>query len=193
MHILGGRYRHFKLQCPTSHVRPTSSQLRAALFNICQTCIEGAHFLDVFAGSGAMGLEALSRGATSATLMEQDRNALTCIRNNISKMQVGDSACLLPGDALLHLQRLSKKGQTFSIIYVDPPYDQRISHEGRSIPLSHKALYLIDQMGLLSPQGTLFVETSKMEIPASLVLEHLQLKECRRYGTTILSEFVSKA
>ncbi|MFS8564322.1 MAG: RsmD family RNA methyltransferase [Rhabdochlamydiaceae bacterium] len=96
--------------------------MRKAVFDMLAPEIEGSHFLDLFAGSGAMGIEALSRGATHATLVENGKDALACIRDNLSRLQLETQATLLTYDVKKALESLSKKNAQFEIIYCDPPY-----------------------------------------------------------------------
>lgn len=148
MEIIAGKFKNRKLIAPGGlNTRPTSSRLRGALFNICQTYIEEARFLDLFAGSGAMGLEAISRGAAWATFIERDRNALQAIKKNIAGLDVVDQTMVMAGDCLEMLQRLSK-AEPFQIIYLDPPYEN----------WDHQILTLIDTTTILAPGGYLFIE-----------------------------------
>lgn len=118
--IAGGKYKGLRLDTPSSHItRPTAEVLRQAVFNICQHRIEGAFFLDLFAGSGAMGIEALSQGASHATFIEKDRNALHCLKKNLQKIEE-DGALVYGSDVLVALKKLPKN--YFDLVYIDPPY-----------------------------------------------------------------------
>lgn len=179
MRITGGFLKNHSLQSPKGlKTRPTSEKLRQAVFNICQHQIEKAHFLDLFAGSGAMGIEALSRGASSATFIENDRSALKAIRENLNALDLSPLATVLAGDVLETVKTL--KGKTFDLIYIDPPYE-------KGLPI--QTLHLIDTLQLLSPRGILFVEERSLE---SISLMHLELKKKRKAGSTFLYEFISK-
>lgn len=180
MRITGGFLKNRSLKSPkTTATRPTSEKLRQSVFNICQNHIEGAHFLDLFAGSGAMGIEALSRGAESATFIESNRSALKTIRDNLNELDLSPLATILAGDVLLLLNKL--KGKQFDLIYVDPPYEKGL-HE--------KTLKLIDSYDLLDQEGTLFIEELSLE---ELPLKNLELKKKRKMGNTFLYEFTSKS
>ncbi len=175
LYIVGGKHKRRKLMAPKSSlVRPTASQVREALFNICQNWIQGAHFLDLFAGSGAMGLEALSRGAAHATFVEKGRPALNAIKQNIATLNEEDHTTVLQGDVLTVLPFL--KGP-FELIFVDPPYGKN---------LGAAALDLIDSHRLLAEDGTLFIEDTSMEEPK---LKTLELKQKRTFGRTTLFEY----
>ncbi|MBI3900752.1 MAG: 16S rRNA (guanine(966)-N(2))-methyltransferase RsmD, partial [Chlamydiia bacterium] len=161
----------------STEVRPTTGQLREALFNICQLYVEGARFLDLFAGSGAMGLEALSRGAAHATFVDNHRPALQAIRHNIASLKVEKETTVLTIDVFKALKLLAEQEATFEIIYADPPYGKT---------LSAPVLEFIDKSSLLTQGGLLFIEDSSLNPPP---LEHLHLKNERRAGRAILSCF----
>ena len=110
LRIIAGAYKGRLLKTPKGpSTRPTQGMLREAVFNICQNEIEGARFLDLFAGSGAMAFEALSRGASRIILVEENRNAIACIRENLSLLKAEERAALLPVKAARALQLLSKE------------------------------------------------------------------------------------
>lgn len=189
MHVTGGKFKGQTLICPKANVRPSSSQLKAALFNICQHFVEGAHFLDLFAGSGAVAIEALSRGAASAALVERSREALACIQKNLSKLGLQEVATVCGGDVFRWLPKLAQKGARFSLIFVDPPYERK--EKGKS--LAALTLALLDALPLLEPGGLLFVEAAKGDplVPDG-GLKTLALKATRHYGTTKLLEFSTR-
>ena len=155
--INGGIFKGISLQTPSGQkTRPTSNMLREAVFNICQHHIQGANFLDIFAGTGAMGLEAISRGACSATFLENDKQAISCIKKNIEKLAVDKQACLLPQDVLISLKKL--QGKTFELIYIDPPYGEK-TQEIRSLELIKRILSFLDTH-LTTSSTWIFVEFS---------------------------------
>lgn len=179
MRITGGFLKNQSLKTPKGDkTRPTSEKLRQSVFNIAQAYVEDCLFLDLYAGSGAMGIEALSRGAKEATFIEKDRSALKALRENLNELDLSPLSTLLAGDVLLLLQKL--KGKSFNLIYIDPPYEQG---------LQEKTLVLIDKLHLLHIGGLLFIEESsqkELEIP-SLTTMHLQKK--RKVGSTFLYQF----
>lgn len=179
--IIAGAFKGRPLKAPKGpSTRPTQGMLREAVFNICQNEIEGARFLDLYAGSGAMALEALSRGASQATLVEQNRNAITCIKENIASLGLGSQAHLIPTNAERAMTLLTKQETQFDIIYIDPPYDTPLILE----PL----------IPLLAPGGLLFIEErhnpKKPHVPYHS--PHLQYKDTRRFGIALLSIFLYK-
>jgi 16S rRNA (guanine966-N2)-methyltransferase len=124
LRIIGGRLRNHTLFSPKGQqTRPTSGLVRKAVFDICQADIEDARFLDLFAGSGAMGLEALSRGASHATFVDASRLACQCITKNLHHLFLEKEATVLCGNVLHMIDRLARQ-QPFTLIYIDPPYDE---------------------------------------------------------------------
>jgi 16S rRNA (guanine966-N2)-methyltransferase len=120
MRIIAGEFRSRRLKSlPGDATRPTSDRLRETLFNILQTRIEGAVFVDAYAGTGAVGIEALSRGARHVFFLEKNRAALDAIRQNLATLQVEPRATVYAGPALLTLERC----RSADIVFLDPPYD----------------------------------------------------------------------
>lgn len=185
MRIIGGKFKNRLIKTPKGEsTRPTSSLVRGAIFNMCQPLIEDALFLDLFAGSGAMGLEALSRGAKHVIFVEKDPKALLSIKANIQLLGVSEQCQIIPKDAFLALKILEKKGERFTIISADPPYITK------AVNFSNKLIHLLDETSLLEPQGILFIEEGqplKVEKPFT----HFSLKEIRQYGNTYLHVFHS--
>lgn len=138
--------------------RPTSDRVREALFNILASQIEGAAFLDVCAGSGAVGLEALSRGAEKAVFVEHSRRALEHLEANIENCGVAKQARIIPKDAVAALKALITKGEQFDVVYVDPPYDA---------DLYQTILQLLGLSELVAEDGVVVVERwSRDRLPA---------------------------
>lgn len=178
IYIVGGKFKKRALVAPkTDRVRPTTSQLRETLFNICQQMIEGAEFLDIFAGSGAMGLEALSRGASHVTFVEKNAAALSAIKKNIQTLQVHKETTLYSCDVFKALQQLHERQKKFDLIYADPPYG-----EGFTAPL----LEFLDRHSLLREEGALFIEDALVEVPP---LKNLVLYNQRKAGRAQLYAF----
>lgn len=177
LRIIGGEFKGRVIKVPkTTATRPTQGALREAIFNICQHEIGGASFLDVFAGSGAMGLEALSRGAHFSTFIEQNRVAIRSIQLNIQAFDVEERSKVLGMDAKKAIEKLQDSGKKFDIIYIDPPY-------GVNFDLS----LMID---LLEPHSSVFVEIGQkqtLDIP-----EPLTLKKEKQFGAAQLKILVRK-
>ncbi len=124
MRIIAGKYRGRKLKSPpTLDTRPTSDRLRETLFNILAPSIEGARFLDLCAGSGAVGIEALSRGAARASFVEQSRKMCALIEWNTSALKIDAELIeIIPADAAAFLELKAKNSSPFDLVYFDPPY-----------------------------------------------------------------------
>jgi 16S rRNA (guanine966-N2)-methyltransferase len=123
--IIAGEFGGRVLQAPRGRgTRPTSDRVREALFSILGDIGElNANVLDLYAGSGALGFEALSRGAASATFVEEARGALASIRHNAEKLGVGARARILAGDVVRVMARLARERRRFGLVFVDPPYE----------------------------------------------------------------------
>lgn len=131
--------------------RPTTDRLKEALFGVIQFQVAGASFLDLFAGSGQIGIEALSRGAASLDLVEQDRRAMACIRQNLTSLGMKNRARthLMSVEKALH--QFAEEGRQFDLIYMDPPYEKGYEP---------KIGEMVGSLGLLSPEGMLIIESS---------------------------------
>jgi len=124
MRVIGGKYRGRRLKTVDGlAVRPTSDRLRETLFNILAPQIKGSRFLDLCAGSGAVGIEALSRGATHVTLVDQSRRACAAIQVNLQTIGVTNEATIINKDAVSALKQLTGK---FNVIFFDPPYESAL-------------------------------------------------------------------
>jgi len=142
---LGGR----RLAVPDG-IRPSGGKLRAALFSIWSDRLPGAALLDLFAGSGAIAIEAWSRGAAEVTLVEVDRRSLAALRSNLALIDAPGAARLLTAPALDALARLAGEGERFDLVFADPPYADvpderlfvaaaRVAAEGASLAVEHRA------------------------------------------------------
>src|SRR5436190_18146900 len=125
MRVIAGKYRGRKLKSPPSiQTRPTSDRLRETLFNILAPRIEGARFLDLCAGTGAVGIEAWSRGAAQVSFVDQSRKMCGLIEGNLASLSVGSrNHEIVVSEALDYVRRLVKKGSPgFDLVFFDPPY-----------------------------------------------------------------------
>ena len=181
MRVIAGKYRGRKLKSPPSaQTRPTSDRLRETLFNILAPRIKGARFLDLCGGTGAVGIEALSRGAEHVTFVDQSRRMCALIEANADALRIAESEIeVIASEALEFLQRRAKKqtGQ-FDIVFFDPPY--ATAYE-----------YILDYVGehaarLLAEDGVMIVEhRKKNELPeeAGALKRYRVLKQ----GDSVLS------
>lgn len=183
MRIIGGKYKGRKLNFPKSHrVRPTQDRVREALFNVLAPHIFGVNVLELFAGSGAFGIEAISRGAGSVTFVE---NSLTCvkiIRENLGNLGIEDKAKILRMDVDRAISKLSKKGDRFDIVFLDPPY-----YKG----LSKKTLINLDRYDILSHNNVIIAEHSRKELLPDNI-NNIFIYKQKKFGNKAISFYRKK-
>jgi 16S rRNA (guanine966-N2)-methyltransferase len=173
--IIAGSHRGQRIAAPKGReTRPTSDRVRENAFNLIGP-VDDAEVLDLFAGSGAMGLEALSRGAAHTTFVENDREACRTINRNLDKLGF-DDATVLCQDALLALRTDARQGTRYDLVLLDPPYKRFSSLQKAMIQ------HLPE---ILAPDGTLLVETATEEEPDL----PLAKRTTRRYGSARLTLF----
>lgn len=176
MYILSGKFKGLRLKTPKSDkTRPTLAKVRGSVFDILQNQIQDAKFLDLFAGSGAMGIEAVSRGAKQATFVEKDRKAAFCIRENLQTCRV--EAKVFQTDCENAIKRFADKKERFDIIYVDPPYTLPIESILENLP------------SILEENGLILLEQSKK---TKILAPKLQQVDERNFGDTTIYFFVKK-
>lgn len=125
MRVISGSARRIQLKTVEGMgTRPTTDRIKETLFNILQSELYRARFLDLFSGSGAIGIEALSRGCGMAVFVENDREATACIRENLERTKLFETAEVMQKDVFAALETLEKEGKSFDIIFMDPPYDR---------------------------------------------------------------------
>ncbi|MCS6817528.1 MAG: 16S rRNA (guanine(966)-N(2))-methyltransferase RsmD [Blastocatellia bacterium] len=123
MRVIAGLYKGRRLKSLSGReVRPTPDRLRESLFNILRPRLTGARFLDLCAGTGSVGIEALSRGARQVTFVERSPAVIAVLRRNLSACGIGDGIVVLQQDAVRALEQFGAHGETFDIIFFDPPY-----------------------------------------------------------------------
>ncbi|MGI6007134.1 MAG: 16S rRNA (guanine(966)-N(2))-methyltransferase RsmD [Ruminococcus sp.] len=129
MRVIAGKAKSIPLTAPKGmNTRPTTDRIKETLFNMLQPWISECSFLDLFAGSGAIGIEALSRGASGCTFVEKNRGAVSCIRENLRKTRLEDNAVVLQMDVMASLKYLEGKS-VFSCVFMDPPYQDGAERE----------------------------------------------------------------
>lgn len=177
MRIVAGSLRSRRLVAPAGHeTRPTSDRAREALFAMLGD-IADARVLDCFAGSGALGLEALSRGAATCTFVERDRAALSALRANVVALEVGDRCAVRAGDVRRALRADAAAGRQYDLLLIDPPY-----------PMLTDVLPALDRLlgHLAAPGARLVLESAAGGEP---VVGGFQLDRRRRAGAATLSLF----
>jgi len=176
--VIAGTFKGRNLKIPSNWPgRPTADRIKEALFNILAPAIRGSKFLDLFAGSGNVGIEALSRGADSVCFVEKDSRMVNAIFGNLNRLQAKTGIHVLQEDVLDALQWLHKKGESFDIIFLDPPY-----RKGMESP----AIESISAYNLLKPDGILIAESDKREVLPS-GFKNLTLTRQEKYGDTLLT------
>ncbi|MBN1892782.1 MAG: 16S rRNA (guanine(966)-N(2))-methyltransferase RsmD [Clostridiales bacterium] len=178
--IVSGKYKGTRLNAPKGDkTRPTSDKVKEALFSIIQMRIPRARFLDLFAGSGQIGLEALSRGAGESVMVEHSRGAGAVIRSNIEKLHAEQETEIICADVFRALRILGEAGRKFDIIYMDPPYAEAASY----FP---KIASVVSGFDLLSEGGMLIIEHSvNTEFDKNVI--NLTLSRRCKYGMTLLT------
>ena len=173
MRIISGTARGRKLKEPQGFdIRPTSDMVKESVFNIIQFDIEGRRILDLFAGTGQLGIEALSRGAKSAVFVEQNTEAAKLIRQNLQICGFADSAEIRIDDALAYLN----SGESFDLIFIDPPYDTK---------LLDKTLAKIIEFDKLNKNGIIICETRVDRVMPDVPTPYSLQKEYRYGGVKI--------
>lgn len=185
LRIISGTAGGMKISTPHGkNTRPTSDMVREAMFNILYPQIEGARVLDLYSGSGALGIEALSRGASFALFIEQDRKCCEIIRSNLRRTNLLECATVLNREVIAGLNTISEK--QFNIVFMDPPY-----REGLTATSIDSLLSLSRHNDLLCDGCILMVETSAFEllpkIFGDISAHHLRLNSRRKYGSTALT------
>lgn len=145
MRVIAGKARRLPLKTvPGMETRPTTDRIKETLFNILQNDLPGARFLDIFAGSGGIGIEALSRGASKAYFIEHNRAAAACIRENLAFTHLDKDGVLIASDVLAALARL--EGQDpFHIIFMDPPYGKELENTVLSYIADHQPSFVDEE------------------------------------------------
>ncbi len=180
MRVISGSARGRKQKSPkSSETRPIMDRVKTALFDILAPEIMGMRVLDLFAGTGAVGIEALSRGAESATFIERSPEAWRLVRENLTLTNLSDRAEVLRTDAFAYLQQAAATGRRFDLVYVAPP---------QYVNMAVQALTQLDASPLTEPDGLVIVQIHPQERAEldALTLKRLRRYDERRYGSTLL-------
>ncbi|SMO36772.1 16S rRNA (guanine966-N2)-methyltransferase [Balnearium lithotrophicum] len=182
MKVVGGKYRGRPIKSmpkreDTKLLRPTTERVKESVFSILNNYLEGTKFLDLFAGTGSIGIEALSRGAEKVVFVESDRRFCNLIKENLKKLGIPrEKYEVICDDYTRALKKLSKRGEVFDFIYADPPYERGYYT---------RVVNMVKNLGLLDRDGLLILEEPKKNpfIPE----DEEWLVEKRSYGTTTVS------
>ncbi|MBW1709920.1 MAG: 16S rRNA (guanine(966)-N(2))-methyltransferase RsmD [Deltaproteobacteria bacterium] len=184
MRVIGGKYRGHRLFVPRGlSVRPTADRVREAIFNILGPKVEGRRVLDLFAGTGALGLEALSRGSSEAVFVDRRPEALLTINRNIEALGLKEAARTLKIDLYKGAGLLKNETEPFDLVFLDPPYGKN---------LIQRALNLIARFNLTSQDVFVVAEHSGKE-GLNQADENWHLTEQRIYGQTKVAFFIKKS
>jgi len=179
MRIISGKARGLKLYSLEGlETRPTLDRVKESLFNIIRNNIKDSNVLDLFAGTGSLGLECISRGAKSVTFCDYNKKAIDIINKNILKAKFEEKSQVINKDYIKCLEIL--KNNKYDIIFIDPPYDS---------DLAVKALELVFKVDILEKDGIIVVETDdeetlfeRIEKIDTNVKEHIEIKNMKKYG-----------
>lgn len=176
MRVIAGSAGGTRLDVPKSDVRPTMDRVKAAIFSSLGDAVSGARVLDLFAGTGALGIEALSRGATSVTFVEEQREASSAIERNLARTKF--SGILRQRDVFDFVQSSAGGQPTFDLIFADPPYEKTRAGGAYTQLLMNDS----NLAALLAPHGTFILEKRPgEEIPDAALWEVMRAK---KYGAT---------
>lgn len=183
MRVIAGRARRLPLKTVEGMAtRPTTDRIKETLFNMIQSMVPGHRFLDLYSGSGAIAIEALSRGAREAVLVERQPAALACIRENLKTTRLEADARVMAADVGTALRQLDKEGAPFDIIFMDPPYDG--GHE-------REALQFLASSALAGPDTVIIVEAALATDFSYLGDLGLRMERSKEYKTN-KHVFISK-
>ena len=170
MRVIAGTARSLPLKTPEGmDTRPTTDRIKETLFNMLQTKVGGSVFVDLFSGSGGIGIEALSRGAKRAVFVDKNAEALSVTKQNLTATRLMDNAKLVQSDSIVFLQNTN---DVFDIILIDPPYQAQ---------LYERVLQEIWERKLLSPNGIIVVEFSENDPPEIPIRLFSEVRE-KKYG-----------
>jgi 16S rRNA (guanine966-N2)-methyltransferase len=179
--VIAGEARGRRLAAPDSdRVRPTADRVKEALFSILTSrlgTLHGCRVLDLFAGTGNLGIEALSRGARQAVFIDSHPESLRFVRQNLATTGLAERATVLAADVLKGIARLGTANERFDLVFLDPPYGEA--------QLLQQTLTALADAALLAPGGLVAAETAKNAAPV-VGDQRLQLVDSRTYGTTTL-------
>ncbi len=187
MRIIAGKYRGYRLVGPDGKqtTRPITDRVKTSLFDRLSAAgqIEDAIVLDLFSGTGSLGIECLSRGAKHVTFVDRDRTAINGIKKNLNMIQRNNDALILPADALGSPKYISRSNRQFTLVFVDPPY-QMLSDDLTSQPV-YSQIHAISEF--CQTNSTLILRTSKLiNVPE---IEPWIGPECHNYGSMTLHHF----
>lgn len=187
MRVVAGTAGGIPLLAPKSDARPTMDRVKAAIFSSLGALVPGSRVLDLFAGSGALGIEALSRGAAGADFVESSAMAAQAILKNLDKCRLQEGANVIRSDVYRFLAGEISRRHAYDLVFADPPYEA----ESGEVPDSNRLLMADQLASALAPDGIFVMETStRWAVPGDLALwEFLRAK---KYGKSLVTYFRKK-
>jgi 16S rRNA (guanine966-N2)-methyltransferase len=184
MRIIGGEARGRRIHLPRGcRIRPTADRVKESLFDMLHP-VEGTRFLDMFAGCGNCGLEAISRGARNAVFIEKDPRLVDAIRENLRVLGFEGRAEVIAADAEQGTRRLAKRTERFDILFADPPYEEGFLLE---------IMKWLEGADLLAENGIIVLQHSVREVLEGSCVQAMAVADQRRYGDTMLSFLKKRA
>ncbi|MFZ5453313.1 MAG: 16S rRNA (guanine(966)-N(2))-methyltransferase RsmD [Thermodesulfobacteriota bacterium] len=183
MRVIAGALKGRRLAPVKGHIRPTGAKVREAIFNILGDAVEDARVLDLFAGTGALGIEALSRGAREAVFVEDNPEALQVLRRNLEDLDLKDRVRVLPVAVRQALKKLAVHGEDFDLAFLDPPYGGE---------KAAAALEALSAAAILAPAAWVVAEHSRRDQLPEAAGELIR-RDLRRYGDTQVAFYTNKA
>lgn len=174
MRVISGTAKGFKLKAPAGlETRPTTDRIKESLFNIIASEIYEINFLDLFSGSGSIGIEALSRGAEKAVFVDNSNESINIIKHNLEFTKLNNKSIIIKSDVYSAINRLNRDNIKFDIIFMDPPYKEK---------LIYNTLKTIYENNILKNEGFIIAEqSSKDEIPC---IDYFDVFKVKEYKTT---------
>jgi 16S rRNA (guanine966-N2)-methyltransferase len=178
MRIISGKYKGYQLvPFQADHIRPTTDRVKESQFNILMNYFDEARVLDLFAGTGNLGLEAISRGAREVIFVEKNKLSIQILEKNIQKLKITEPFKIIQKDVLSFLK--SYKGEAFDVIFADPPFTEAMAHD---------VMLAICESEVFAPHTVMTIESAKKE----KLLDHytsLERYDVREFGDKVLSFF----
>lgn len=184
LRVISGKARGLKLDSPKNQdVRPTTDRVKESLFNIINPYIRESNILDLFAGTGSLGIECLSRGAKNCVFVDKSKDSINIIKSNVKKARVENESTILNVDFKDAVKRLSSQNQKFDVIFMDPPYYENMFIE---------CLKIIDELNLLYEDGIIVVEHDTKDLFDESIGNLVKSRD-KKYGNTTLTFYKLEA
>ena len=175
MRVIAGKARRLNLKTPLGlETRPTTDRIKETLFNILAPLLPGCNFLDLFSGSGGIGIEALSRGAAFAVFVDNDKKAISCIKENLDHTHLSNEALVISKNALSAINELSLKKEKFDIVFMDPPYKKELEEE---------TLNALSNSNIIDKDTLIIIEAEKHNNLEFLEKTNFEITRIKEYKT----------